>query len=53
MEDLRLEKRIEEKVKQMLKDPLTIKQLTQLRNQGRSEMYIQHWLREMAKITLK
>ena len=25
MEDLRLEKRIEEKVKQMLKDPLTIK----------------------------
>ena len=44
---------IEEKVKQMLKDPLTIKELTQLRNQGRSEMYIQHWLREMAKITLK
>ena len=53
MEDLRLEKRIEEKVKQMLKDPLTIKELTQLRNQGRSEMYIQYWLREMAKITLK
>ena len=50
---LTFRKRIEEKVKQMLKDPLTIKELTQLRNQGRSEMYIQHWLREMAKITLK
>ena len=35
---------------QMLQDPMTVREVKVMRDQGKSEEYIRHWLMEMAKL---
>lgn len=45
--------RLEQMMKALMKDMITLKEMEKMRNQGRSEQFIQNWLRQIAKLNLK
>lgn len=42
--------KLEQAVREMLLDPMTIREIQVMRDQGKSEEYIRRWLTEMAKL---
>jgi hypothetical protein len=46
------EKKLQEQIELLLKDPLIVKEIQQMREKGRSDTYIQNWLRGMAQLHL-
>lgn len=47
------EARIEEAVKELLKDPVVVREASRLRERGMSETYVQNWLRQIAMLNQK
>lgn len=47
------EEQIDAAVRQMLKDPVVVREVARLRDRGMSETYVQNWLRQMAQLTVK
>lgn len=44
------DRQLERGVRQLLRDPITLKEIERMRDRGRSEEYIQNWLRQIAKL---
>lgn len=47
------EAQIDAAVRQMLKDPVVVREVARLRDRGMSETYVQNWLRQMAQLSIK
>ncbi|MCH4167176.1 MAG: hypothetical protein LKF74_01885 [Megasphaera sp.] len=47
------ENRLEQMMKVLMKDTITLKEMEKMRHHGRSEQFIQNWLRQIAKLNLK
>lgn len=47
------EARIEAAIRQMLQDPVMVREVAKLRDCGMSEVYVQNWLRQMAMLNIK
>jgi|GEM_PF-1267970 hypothetical protein len=47
------EARIEAAIRQMLQDPVMVREVAKLRDRGMSEVYVQNWLRQMAMLNIK
>ena len=50
MKNINDEIKLEQEVREMLQDPMTVGEVKVMRDQGKSEEYIRHWLMEMAKL---
>lgn len=44
------EARMDEAVRELLKDPVMVKEVTKMRDRGMSETYVQNWLRQIAAL---
>lgn len=44
------EKKIEAAVRQLLADPVVLKEVEKMRDRGLSEAHVQHWLRQIAML---
>ncbi|MCH4178683.1 MAG: hypothetical protein LKF47_02280 [Megasphaera sp.] len=47
------EAKIEKIMKLMMQDPITLKEMEHMRDRGRSEQFIQNWLRQLAQLSIK
>jgi hypothetical protein len=47
------EEKIERLMKILMHDPITLKEMEKMHNEGRSAQYIQNWLRQIAKLNMK
>ncbi len=47
------EARVEAAMKELLKDPVMVREVARLRDRGMSETYVQNWLRQIALLNMK
>lgn len=47
------EVRVEAAMKELLKDPVMVREVARLRDRGMSETYVQNWLRQIALLNMK
>ena len=47
------EARVEAAMKELLKDPVMVREVARLRARGMSETYVQNWLRQIALLNMK
>lgn len=47
------EARVEAAMKELLKDPVMVREVARLRDRGISETYVQNWLRQIALLNMK
>ena len=47
------EARVEAAMKELLKDPVMVREVARLRDRGMSETYVQNWLRQNALLNMK
>jgi len=50
MEEKQSDRAIEQAIHLLLQDPLTVKEVEKMRQQGRSEAYIHNWLLQIAQL---
>lgn len=51
--DKKDEARVEAAMKELLKDPVMVREVARLRDRGMSETYVQNWLRQIALLNMK
>lgn len=44
------EAQMDEAVRELLKDPVMVKEVAKMRDRGMSETYVQNWLRQIAAL---
>ena len=47
------EEAIQQAMRQLLRDPVMVREVAKLRDRGMSETYVQNWLRQIALLNMK
>ncbi len=47
------EKAIQQAMRQLLRDPVMVREVAKLRDRGMSETYVQNWLRQIALLNME